>query len=65
MKLIQISNNVLVNPECISYVEQRFVKKDMKIIVGIEDREFELDIPLEQFWKQLKAEEKTEQYFAG
>lgn len=67
MNLIPISPNLLINPDDICYVEQRKTKSGTTIKVGIADKEFEVDVPLDEFWKSIgmKAQSSSGQHFAG
>ena len=70
MNLIPISANVLVNPDEICYISQKKTKGGTVIMVGIEGKEFELEIPLQQFYDSIGVAEQQPQYdgkqhFAG
>lgn len=67
MNLIQISPNVLVNPNEICYVEQRKTKNGSSIKVGVSGKEFDLEIPLQDFYNSLGIAEQSQggQSFAG
>ena len=70
MNLIPISANVLINPDEICYISQKKTKGGTVIMVGIEGKEFELEIPLQQFYDSVGITSKQAQYdgqqhFAG
>ena len=49
MILVRISKNILVNPNCISSVEQKEVRGKQVIIVWVNDCSYTLDVPLKDF----------------
>ncbi len=67
MKLIPISPNILINPDCITCVEQREVKGIDVTYVWIGDKHYILSVSLDEFYKNLGIAEMSEggQYFAG
>lgn len=70
MKLIPISNNILINPERISSIEQKEVrgsKGTYVTYVCVNEKEYVLEIPLQEFMQKLEMAdaEPTVQYFAG
>ena len=67
MNLIPISPNVLINPECISCVEQRDIQGTSVTYVWIGDRDYVLVMPLDEFYKSLGIGEQSNggQHFAG
>jgi hypothetical protein len=67
MKLIPISDNVLVNPECITCVEQRMSRGVEVTYVWVGEKNYFLEVPLDQFYKSLGLGENHEyrQEFAG
>lgn len=65
MNLIKVSENVLINPECISCIEQKKVNKQDVIIVWVDGKSYTLETPLPEFLKSLEPVSKTEQVFGG
>lgn len=67
MKLARVSNNVLINPEYISCIEQKKIKDKLSIIVTVSGKSYILDGSLKNFLDAIDygEEEKTEQFFAG
>ena len=67
MNLIKISNNVLVNPDSISCVEQKVINKKTIVIIWVEGKSYTLDIPLMEFLNILDNINivSGEQHFAG
>lgn len=67
MKLIPISPNVLINPKDISCIEQKLVKGIEITYVWLGNRSYILEIPLNEFYKNLQIMEDNEpkQFFAG
>lgn len=68
MNLVPISENVLINPEAITCIEQRIVGGVDITYVWIGDRAYILNIPLNEFYKSLRLKEdesKVTQGFAG
>ena len=49
MNLIKISMNVMVNPDCISCIEQKKINKQDIVIVWVDGKSYTLEIPLDQF----------------
>ena len=68
MNLIPISENVLINPDSITCIEQRVVKGIDVTYVWIGDKHYILSVPLDEFYKSLRLKEEgaeIKQYFAG
>ena len=67
MNLVKISQNVLVNPHCISCVEQKKIRDKQVVIVWVESRSYTLDVPLKDFLNELDNLQVTSngQHFAG
>lgn len=68
MKLIPISDNVLVNPECITCVEQKNTKGISITYVWVGNKSYILEYTLEEFYKGLGIGEdnyETKQEFGG
>lgn len=67
MNLVKISDNILVNPKCISCIEQKIVHEKRLIIVWVEGRSYTLGVPIEDFMQELDNLEITSngQYFSG
>ena len=67
MKLIPLSPNILINPDCICYIEQRQVGKATVTFVCIGEKEYVLQVPLNDFYNSLGINEQSNggQYFAG
>jgi hypothetical protein len=69
MKLIPISNNVLINPECISCVEQIIERDKIVLYIWCDGRKheymYEEKIPIGEFLNILKQDSEKEQHFAG
>ena len=68
MNLIPISSNVLVNPECISCVEQRNIQGTIVTYVWVDNKEYILSVPLNEFYKNLglySEDGETKQEWAG
>lgn len=65
MNLIPISPNVLVNPECISCVEQKMSRGVEVTYVWVGDRSYFLEVPIEEFYKSLENYGEIKQYYAG
>lgn len=65
MRLIPISANVMVNPDCISCIEQRNMGGVSGMYVWIEDRDYVLTIPFDEFMKSIRETEPMIQQFAG
>lgn len=66
MKLVKVSENILVNPECISSVEQKIVHSKKRITVLVEGRSYTLEVSIEEFMKELNSlNASTGQHFAG
>lgn len=67
MKLIVISENVLINPQKITSVEQKNIKGKIDTLVIVEGRQYVLEVELGEFIKQLMEAgvEPPSQYWAG
>jgi hypothetical protein len=65
MNLIPISPNILVNPECITCVEQKTSRGVELTYVWVGNRSYLLEIPLDEFYKNLNNATPPKQYFAG
>lgn len=67
MNLIPISDNVLINPESISCIEQRTSRGIEVTYVWIGDKNYVLEIPLVDFYKSLGIVEQNQhnQFWAG
>lgn len=67
MNLIPISPNILINPEAITCIEQRAVGNSMVTFVYLGDKEFALEYPVEELYKNLGIADQSsgEQHFAG
>lgn len=70
MNLIRISENTLVNPECISLVEFQVVQGKKQLVVTIDGKQKIADIaPMELLQEFTKAgvgvDSKVWQYWAG
>ncbi len=67
MNLIKVSDNVLINPECISCIEQKKVNKQDVIIVWVDGKSYTLEVPLPEFLTSLDNLDVTSnrQIFAG
>lgn len=67
MNLVKISNNILVNADHICSIEQKFVRKEMKIFVyTVDGREYELeDVDAPEFMKEIYNSGNRQQFFAG
>lgn len=67
MNLIKISNNILVNADHICVIEQKLVRKEMKVTVCmVNGDEYELDTPIEDMMKEIYASNvDRKQFFAG
>ena len=67
MNLIPISPNVLVNPENISCIEQKVSRGVEITYVWVGDRNYLLEIPLDEFYRSIGIMEQSSggQYFAG
>jgi hypothetical protein len=53
MQLIPISENTLVNPEAISYVQKRTVGNSIKLTVNVGGKTLTMTVPFEDFHKDL------------
>lgn len=53
MNLIKVSPNVLVNPKCISCVEQKKVNGKSVVIVWVEGKSYTLSISMKEFLSSL------------
>ena len=53
MNLIKISDNVLVNPKCISCVEQKKVSGKTVVIVWVEGKSYTLGVSMKEFLNSL------------
>ena len=67
MNLIKVSDNVLINPDCISCIEQKKVNKQDVIIVWVDGKSYTMEIPLQEFLVSLDNLEVSEnkQIFGG
>ncbi len=67
MNLIPISPNTLINPEEICYITQKKTRSGFVVLIGVEGKEFELEIPLQDFYDSIGIGEQSEgkQHFAG
>lgn len=68
MRFIDIGNpNVLINPEQISYIEQRIVGITTVSYVCIGGKDFMVGIPLDELWDKLGIGQgvETKQEFGG
>ncbi len=67
MNLIKVSENVLINPDCISCIEQKKVNKQDVIIVWVDGKSYTLEIPLSEFLTALDNLDVSEnkQIFGG
>lgn len=67
MKLIPISPNILINPDCISCIEQREIKGTDVTYVWIGDKHYVLAVPLDEFYASLGLGEMSQggQHWAG
>ncbi len=68
MKLIPISANVLVNPECISCIEQKNTRGVELTYVWVDGKSYILEFPLDKFYEDLgigEFSQSTVQQFAG
>ena len=69
MKLIPISNNILINPECISCVEQIEERGKNVFYIWCDARRYEYmyedKVPIGEFLDILKQDSDKKQYFAG
>lgn len=67
MKLIPIQQNVLINPEKISSVEQKDIKGKIVTTVVVDGRQYVLEVALKDFLFTLEQAgvESNEQYWAG
>ena len=53
MNLIKVSDNVLINPECISCIEQKKINKQDAIIVWVDGKSYQMEVPLKEFLQSL------------
>lgn len=71
MKLIKISDNCLINPDCISKVEFKVRKSEKVIIVTLDDEELIVDVDTMEFMASLMdagvigGDARTYQFWAG
>jgi len=67
MKLIQISKTVYINPDSIDSVEIKEVKGQKRLLVGLSDRTYMVDVPDRTFMSSLieSGVGLGEQFFAG
>lgn len=61
MRLIPLDKEILINPEQISYIEQ----KKKGIVVCVSGKEFDLDMPIEMFIGILDKAGMGGQRFGG
>ena len=67
MNLIKVSDNVLINPNCISCIEQKKVNKQDVIIIWVDGKSYTLEVSLPEFLNSLDNLEITsnKQIFGG
>lgn len=67
MNLIKISNNILVNPKCISCIEQKTLHSKEVVIIWVDGRSYTLGVPLKDFMHELDnlGLSGNGQFFAG
>lgn len=67
MNLIYISQDTLINPQEISYVHQKKSKNGVITTVCVDGKEFELEIPLRDFFERVGINEQSSggQYWRG
>lgn len=67
MRLVSVSANVFVNPECISCIEQRIIEGTAVTYVWIEDKSYVLTVPFEDFYRNIQQtdEKPIQQIWAG
>lgn len=65
MRLVQVSDNVFVNPDSISCVEQRSEGGVYLTYVWIGEKSYVLTVPFDEFYKDIEEPVKMVQNFAG
>lgn len=65
MLLIDIGNNILINPEKIDAVELITTKTGKEIVVYVNGRRFTATKNVEGFLRQLNMPDLSKQFFAG
>lgn len=66
MKLVSISENIMVNPDCISCIEQRKVNKQDVIIVWVDGKSYTVEASfVNTFLKDLDKSGAIRQEFGG
>lgn len=67
MKTVKVSNNILVNPYEIGYIEQKLIQGRLVVVVCVMGREFELEVSVQDFMDELNQvpDLGQQQFFAG
>lgn len=53
MNLIKVSDNVLINPNCISCVEQKIINKNTVIVIWVDGKSYTLGVSIKDFLSSL------------